>query len=311
VNRAGLVGALNAEAITLTWLGEFEQAGRVCLEGFELINRVSDLPVVPSLHCYYAISCLKRGKLEKVEENLLDGLKVARRLDNLAMQTLCLMWLGHFYAVSGQMDAALQAGEESVGLAPADSVPCWRLRARVQLAVIHLERMAPERALQVLSDVWSLVERSGCTPDGAVALYELGDATLSIGDLEAAEKYLDRLFDFCYENQLGEYRMRERWLRARLFTARGEWDAALELLEVARSGLGAMGARLFQWQVDMAVADAHKLSGRIAKANAAYLQAWEGLRVVARSLPQPGLRETMLRSPRASRLRAELGFDSE
>jgi tetratricopeptide (TPR) repeat protein len=305
-DQVGLMEALNALAAAYTWLGEYGQAAAACEEALTFVSKVGNLPVVPSLHTYLAISHLNRGDLGKAGEHLQAGLSAARPLDHIAMQAFCLSWLGYYYLVLGWFDEGWKAVQEAVGLAQDLGSPLWEMRARISLGIAHLYRDELSEAAQVLGDVYDVACELDLAPDQAVVLYEMGRVCLSAGDLDAASTSLDELLQVADRGELREYQVRGRWLQGRLALARADLDTALETLEDAHARAEAIGSRLILWRADYALGDVHRVAGHSSEAQAAYRRAWETLQAIAATLPDETARECMLASPSAAELRARL-----
>jgi class 3 adenylate cyclase/tetratricopeptide (TPR) repeat protein len=305
-DQVGLMEALSALAAAYTWLGEYGQGAAACEEALVFVNKVGNLPVVPSLHAYLAISHLNRGDLGKAGEHLQAGLDVARSLDHIAMQAFCLSWLGYYDLVLGRFGAALEAMQEAVSLAQELGAPLWEMRARTSLGIAHLYRGELAEAVRVLRGVYDAVCKLDLAPDQALVLYEMGRVHLLAGDLDAASQALEGLLKVADRSELREYQARGRWLQGRLALARADLDTALEALEEAHARAEAIGSRLTLWRADNALGDVHHMAGRSAEAQAAYRRAWETLQAIAATLPDEAARASMLASPSAAELRARL-----
>lgn len=306
----GLMKALNALAMLYTWRGEYERVADVGLEAFEFISRVGDLPVVSSLHTYFAISHLIRGHLATVAEHLLAALEVARRLDHRVMKTHSLVWLAYYYAAIGQIDVALQSSEESVSLASRSTSPRCQVRAAACLGAVHLEKGSIDHAFHILTDVYDHACQLDSAPDKAEALYELGHANLALANWEATEGLVGQLLSLADACELGEYQARGRWLRGRLFLAKEDVSGALESLENARQRAESMGAHLILWKICAATGDAHRAADHGDQAGRAYRRSWEMLQSMATTLPTQATRDSMLASPPANALRAKIEASS-
>jgi tetratricopeptide (TPR) repeat protein len=134
-------------------------------------------------------------------------------------------------------------------------------------------------------------------PDQAVALYELGRAHLSTGDLNAVSGALEDLLRVADRSELREYQVRGRWLQGLLALALGGLDDALEALEDAHARAEAIEGRLILWRADSALGDVHRAAGRSAEANAAYQRAWDTIQAIAATLPDEKARAGMLSTP--------------
>ena len=305
-DQAGLMEALNSLAAAYTWLGEYERVAGACEEALTFVSKVGNLPVVPSLHTYFAISHLNRGDLGKAGDHLQVGLAVARSLDHVAMQAFCLAWMGYYHLVLGRFDRALECAEEGVGLAQRLGSPLWEMRARTSLGIVRLYRGELSEAVQVLSEVYEVACDLDLAPDQAVALYELGRSKLAIGDLGAAGESLGALLSVADKGELREYQVRGRWLQGRMALAQADLDAALEALEDARGRAEAIGGRLIMWRADAALGDVHRIAGRSAEADSAYRRAWEILQDMAATLTSEEARESLLTSPSVAELQAKV-----
>jgi tetratricopeptide (TPR) repeat protein len=305
-DHAGLMEALNALATAYIWLGEYERAADACEEALAFVSKVGNLPVVPSLHTYLAISHLNRGDLGEAVEQLQAGLLVARWLDHVAMQVIGLSWLGYYHLVVGEFDVALEVADEAVALAQKLGSPLWEMRARTGLGIVRLYRGELNETVQILSEVYATACDLDFAPDRAVALYELGRVNLALGNLDATEQALEGLFTVADQSELHEYQARGRWLGGRLALSRGELGEALEALEDARARAEAIGGRLILWRADVALGDVHSAAGRNSEANAAYQRAWETFQSVAATLPDETTRASMLASPLATELREKV-----
>jgi class 3 adenylate cyclase/tetratricopeptide (TPR) repeat protein len=305
-DQAGLMEALNSLAAAYTWLGEYERVAGACEEALSFVSKVGNLPVVPSLHTYFAISHLNRGDLGKAGDHLQVGLAVAQSLDHVAMQAFCLAWTGYYHLVLGRFDKALECAEEGVSLAQRLGSPLWEMRARTSLGIVRLYRGELSEAVQVLGEVYDVACALDLAPDQAVALYELGRANLAMEDLDSVGESLEALLSVADKGELREYQVRGRWLQGRMALAQADLDAALEALEDARGRAEAIGGRLIMWRADSALGDVHRIAGRRAEADAAYCRAWETLQDMAATLASEEARESLLTSPSAAELRAKV-----
>lgn len=296
-DQAGLMRALNALAAAYTWLGEYGQAANACEEALDFVSKVGNLPVVPSLYTYLAISHLNRGDLGAAGDQLQAGLLAARSLDHVAMQVFCQSWLSYYYSILGWFDNALEAIEEAVSMAQKLGSPLWEMRARTGLGISLLYRGELSEAVRVLSEVYDMACALDFAPDQAVALYELGRAHLSTGDLSAVSGALEDLLRVADRSELREYQVRGRWLQGHLALALGGLDDALEALEDAHARAEAIEGRLILWRADSALGDVHRAAGRSAEANAAYQRAWDTLQSIADTLPDEEARASMLSTP--------------
>ena len=304
-DQAGLMEALNALAAAYTWLGEYGQAAESCEEALAFVSKVGNLPVVPSLHTYLAISHLNRGDLGKAGDHLQAGILVARSLEHISMQVFCLSWLGYYHLVLGWFDTALGSVEEAVNLAHKLG-SLWDMRARTGLGIVRLYRGELNEAVQVLSKVYKVACELDFAPEQAVVLYELGRAYLATGNLDAAGQSLEGLLGVADRCELREYQIRGRWLQGRFALAKSDLDEALEALEDAHARAEAIGSRLILWRTDSALGDVHRAAGRSAEAKAAYLRAWETLHTVAATLPDEEAQRSMLAAPLAAELQERM-----
>jgi tetratricopeptide (TPR) repeat protein len=174
------------------------------------------------------------------------------------------------------------------------------------LGIVRLYRGELSKAVRVLSGVYDVACTLDLAPDQAVALYELGRASLMIGDLQSAAKALDCLFNVADKGELREYQVRGRWLKGRLALEQANLDGALETLEDARGRAEAIGGRLIMWRADSALGDVHRAAGRSAEADAAYQRAWETVQAVAATLMDKEAHESLLASPSVAELRAKV-----
>ena len=305
-DQVGLMEALNALAAAYTWLGEYGQVTTACEEALAFVSKVGNLPVVPSLHTYLAISHLNRGDLGMAGQHLQAGLSAAKSLNHVAMHVFCLSWQGYYHMVLGRFDTGLASVQEAVKLARKLETPLWEMRAHTSLGIVHLYRGELDEAAKVLGDVYALACQLDLAPDQAVTLYELGRVYLAVGDLDAASRALEGLLKVVDRNELREYQVRGRWLQGRLALAQAELDAAIEALEEAHARAEAIGSRLVLWRADSALGDVHHAAGHSAEAQAAYRRAWETLVAIVATLPDEAARENMLASPSAAELRARL-----
>ncbi len=156
----------------------------------------------------------------------------------------------------------------------------------------------------MLSGVYDVACTLDLAPDQAVALYELGRASLMLGDLQAAANALDCLLNVADKGELREYQVRGRWLQGRLALAQANLDGALEALEDARGRAEAIGGRLILWRADSALGDVHRAAGRRAEADAAYQRAWETVQAMAATLMDKEAQASLLTSPSLAQLRA-------
>jgi tetratricopeptide (TPR) repeat protein len=302
----GLIKALNALAMLYTWRGEYDQVADVALEAFEFISRVGDLPVVSSLHTYFAISHLIRGDLAIVADHLLAALEVSRQLDHRVMKTHSLVWLGYYYAAIGQLDLALQSSEEAMALASRSTSLQCQVRAATCLGAVRLEKGSIDQAFHILIDAYDQSCQLDSAPDKAEALYELGHANLALANWEATEGLVEQLLSLADLCGLREYQARGRWLRGTLFLAKEDVSGALESLENARQLAKSMGGRLILWKICLATGDAHRAGGHDDQAASAYRRAWDILQSMATTLPTQATTDSMLASPSATVLRAKI-----
>jgi tetratricopeptide (TPR) repeat protein len=187
------------------------------------------------------------------------------------------------------------------------------MRARASFGIVCLYRGELSKAVQVLSGVYEVACALDFAPDQAVALYELGRVSLTIGDLHAANKALDELLNVAdkgelreYQGELREYQVRGRWLQGRLALAQDDLDGALEALEDARGRAQAIGGRLILCRTDSALGDVHHAAGRSAEADAAYGRAWETLQAMAATLADEEAQESLLASSSVAELRPKV-----
>jgi len=302
VDRVGLMNALNSLAMAYVWLGDYRHAEETCLEAFDFISRVGDLPVVASLHTYYAASRLYRGDLSKVEAHLLAGLDVARRLDLLSVQAHTLAWLGYYYKLIGQLDRALDlSGRAATTLADLP-LPRWQVWAGAVVVGVCTESGRAERALQLASKLLERAEQWCLTPDRAVALFELAQARLAIGQSAAAEKPIAELLAVADACEMAEYQIRGRWLLGQLRLIQGNPTAALPALSKACEQAEQSEARQLLWRLRATLADAYWTLSQNEQAEANYRAAWQLLNEIADTLPDPAARPLMLALPAARRL---------
>ena len=306
VDRVGLMNTLNALAMTYLWLGDYPHAEETCLEAFDFISRVGDLPVVASLHTYYAASRLYRGDLSKVEAHLLAGLDVARRLDLLSVQAHTLAWLGYYYKGIGQLDRALDlSGRAATTLADLP-LPRWQVWAGAVVVAVCTESGKAERALQLAARLLDRADQWHLMPDRAVALAELAQARLTIGQAANAEQVIAELLKVANACDMAEYQIRARWLLGQLRLMQGNPAAALPALTQACTQAEQSEARLLLWRLRATLGDAHWTLSQNDQAEANYRAAWQVLTEIANTLPDPTARPWMLALPAAHRLQGIL-----
>jgi class 3 adenylate cyclase/tetratricopeptide (TPR) repeat protein len=305
-NQAGLMEALNALAAAYNWLGEYERVAHLCEEALGFVTKVGNLPVVPSLYAYLAISYLNRGELAKSGEYLRIGLSLAHSLDHVAMQVFCLSWVAYYRLVLGHFDSALESAQHAVELAESLGSSLWEMRAHTSLGIVQLYRSELGEAVRILDKVYQLACDLDFAPDQAVALYELGRANLGMGELESADQNLRKLLDVADRSELHEYQVRGRWLQGCLAMAQGRLEDALDALEDARARAEAIGARLILWRIDTARGDVHQAAGRKTEAGTAYRQAWAVFEALAATVPGEAATVSLGASPLVSHLRARV-----
>ncbi|MBV1851923.1 AfsR/SARP family transcriptional regulator [Catellatospora tritici] len=186
---------------------------------------------------------LELGDYPGAWDDLFESLAAYRRVGSRLGEGHTLRTLGLYHRARDEWDRARELCEQSVEIFREQRDELMEAYAVRALAKTRLRQGFPDEALPRLEWALSVSHTMGDRWGQAATLRVLGQLHLACGRLDLAEACLDAALGIWQTMDVPVWRARLDRDRAALLTARGEPDAAAEMLERARKVFHDHGAR--------------------------------------------------------------------
>jgi tetratricopeptide (TPR) repeat protein len=300
--RGGLMNSLTSVLVSKIYLADYKGAEETAQELLDLHKKSGDLYLIPLVKFYQGLGQLYQGYLDKVGENLAEGLRLAQEQEQKSSTAMGLAWLGYYYLTLGMDEAGLQEAEKSIQLAQELGSPLYVMKAQSVLgtAYRHLGRLA--EAVQELESVHTVASDMGFVADEVMILYQLTRAYIDNGQWEEAEESLTTLQQLAQRTEMREFMARGYWLKSLLETHRQRYEVALDALVGASDIAQEIDSRLTQYMVQIQKAHIYAISGNEAAARDAVIYAQRLQKRLVENLPDEATHQTFLSNTNALRL---------
>ena len=199
-----------------------------------LAARTSEIRTAAQGYMGIAVSLYDSGELDGAINNYARALELFARLGDTSFELSVLQSLATVHVEQGEIEAARRAAERCLERADAVDDPNMRAIAETILARVALAEGDHEQALRVVTKAESALAALGDERQRADALRVMGLAHHAAGDHAASDRVFRQAVAILTEIKdqpdlaavAGEY--------ARLLRARGDAEAAFDMLELSR-----------------------------------------------------------------------------
>lgn len=211
------------------WSGDSELGLRLCQEGLRATATAPECPGTARLLHEAARSYYFAGSSEQAGTLCRQALEMAERLGVVDVQADALTTLAGLPGQAAQ--AALEMFARAVQLAENANLPGIAFRAHNNLAVVKAMVYGPQASCEELEHAVQLSQQSGHVAHEILALGNLVEGWLALGDLEQALDCLSRMRRLASElDDPGSSAERICRLEAAALLYQGEWLKAVPLL---------------------------------------------------------------------------------
>jgi DNA-binding CsgD family transcriptional regulator len=274
--------AVRLEALVMLGHAEFvverlNESGGHFNRGVEISRSSGQEAWFAMLLCQLAVARLLQGRLREASEAA-DAALESSRLGHPQQQTWALTIRGWIHMLAGELDAAIASGEEAIGIAARGPSSIFTWLAHGCLAMTLIEAGDPRRAREEILAYAGGQELAVVDHSWRAHWYgRLSAAEVALGDLEAAESWVERAEAaadaFPLPGRTGE----ARYARAQFELARERPDCAAALAAEAREGFRSCGQPIDTARAELLASRALAAAGDTAAAIELLRQAHAGL----------------------------------